>query len=888
MEKIYHVVPITHWDREWYLSFEEYRVNLIHVLDELLLTLENNEYRHFLLDGQTSAIDDYLEIRPENKEKLITLIRTGRLCIGPWYILPDEFLVSGESTIQNLILGRKMANELGGSMDIGYLPDSFCHIAQMPQILKGFGISDAVMWRGYGGEEGQDSSTFLWQAPNGDKVLTEHLPREGYGSNPINTVDDQKLREQFEQQKKDTDYRAQTPNRLWTSGSDHYGPYPKLPEAISKLNKMEGGRSVIHSSLPEFFNDLKKSLDINSLPIVKGELRFGYLWGFNLTGGIYSSRTYIKIENWRMQSFLERYVDPINALTNGKSQKALIQMGWKMLMQNHPHDSICGCSIDDVHREMMTRFQKVKNLGTGVLKKSLISLFPPSVDAKGDDESIIIFNPSPFERNESIETHVCFHLEDIVNKKFSKLPHNYNLPFAIFDEGMEVPYEILSQKEDWDVEERPGQNPLQIWSHRFQIRMLVKNLPPTGFKVLTIKKETPKALNQIELNSGESFIENKFLRVEINQEGSILIIDKNSQEKIGPLNIFQESGDVGDEYTYSPPLEDQIFYSNKFPVKIEMKKENFKNEIILSGSMILPEHSAENRKMREAKMVEMPFISKISLKPDSYLVNFETTIDNKSSDHRVRVKFSTGLKTNTHYAHTPFSIIERETKEYSKERYAKEFPTSLSPMHKMVMIEDNKKGMALFSEGLNEYELEKDTGNLFLTLFRSVGFLDRDDLINRAGGVAGLNNHRSVLDAQCLGKRTFKYALMPFSSPWKENFGKINEHCEIFHFPPLIETRKDGEHFRKMISGIKIDPSNVILSTVKESINGEGYIIRLYNPYDRTHMVKIDLGHPCLEIFKVKLDESKELKMDLEKNSFSFETLPFAINTFLINRKPLI
>jgi mannosylglycerate hydrolase len=855
----------------------------VHVLDELLLTLENHDYRHFLLDGQTSAIDDYLEIRPENREKLTKLIREGRLCIGPWYILPDEFLVSGESTIQNLILGRKMANDLGGSMDIGYLPDSFCHIAQMPQILKGFGINEAVVWRGYGGEQGQESSTFLWQAPNGDSVLTEHLPREGYGSNPINTVDEIKLRQQFEQQKNDTDYRAQTPNRLWTSGSDHYGPYPKLPEAISKLNKMEEGSKVIHSSLPEFFVELKKSLNLESLPIVNGELRFGYLWGFNLTGGIYSSRTYIKIENWRRQLFLERYVDPINALCGSKSQKALIQMGWKMLMQNHPHDSICGCSIDDVHKEMMTRFQKVKNLGTGVLKKSLISLFPPSIDARGDDESIIIFNPSPFERSESIETAICFHLEDIVNKKFSKLPHNFNTPFAIFNEkNEEVEYEILSQKEDWDVEERPGQNPLQIWSHRFQVRMFVKGLPPTGFKVLTIKKETPKAIKPNNLITGPTFIENDFLRVEVNNDGSISIEDKNSQEKFGPLNILQESGDVGDEYIYSPPIEDQIFKSNKFPVKLEITKEYFKTEINISGAMILPERAAENRKMRETKMVEMPFISKISLKPDSHLVHFETTIENNSSDHRVRVEFSTGLKTNKHYGHTPFSIIERETKEYSKERYAKEFPTPLSPMHKMVLVQDDKKGMALFSEGLPEYELEKDTGNLFLTLFRSVGFLDRDDLINRAGGVAGLNNHRSVLDAQCLGKMTFKYALMPFSSPWKENFAQINESAEKFHLPPLVEIRKDGKHFIKNIPGVLVEPSNVILSTIKESLDSKGYIIRLYNPIERSHLVKVELPTAPKQVFKVRLDETVISEMELNKNCFNFESGPYSIDTFLI------
>ncbi len=229
----YHVIPHTHWDREWYLSFDHFRVRLVQMLDDLLEILdERPEFKSFTLDGQTVVLDDYLEIKPANRDKIIKYVKEGRLFIGPWYILPDEFLVSGESTIRNLTRGREMAHAFGASMDVGYIPDSFGHIAQMPQILKGFGIDLAIVWRGFGGEPDQVSSEYRWKSPDGTIVLMEHLSDVGYSAGYFNSTDEDSAEERFLDFKKRVDFRANSPERLMLNGGDHHWPYRNLPDVL--------------------------------------------------------------------------------------------------------------------------------------------------------------------------------------------------------------------------------------------------------------------------------------------------------------------------------------------------------------------------------------------------------------------------------------------------------------------------------------------------------------------------------------------------------------------------------------------------------------------------------------------------------------------------------
>ncbi|MBV9278855.1 MAG: hypothetical protein JOZ41_02125 [Chloroflexi bacterium] len=171
------LVAHTHWDRAWYLPFQHFRIRLVRLIDRLLEILETDpDFRCFMLDGQMIVIEDYLEVRPERRGDIERLVRAGRLQVGPWYVLPDEFLVSPESLIRNLELGMRQADDFGGAMRVGYEPDAFGHIAQLPQIFAGFGIDNVVFWRGLGDEARELGSEFWWRAPDGTRALAIFLP----------------------------------------------------------------------------------------------------------------------------------------------------------------------------------------------------------------------------------------------------------------------------------------------------------------------------------------------------------------------------------------------------------------------------------------------------------------------------------------------------------------------------------------------------------------------------------------------------------------------------------------------------------------------------------------------------------------------------------------
>ena len=266
MARTVSIVPHTHWDREWYAPFQQFRLRLVELLDELLPRLEADpSYRHFLLDGQLAAVDDYLEVRPEEAARLIRLNRSGRLAMGPWYTLPDEFLVSGETLVRNLRLGLSRAATLGGAMDVGYLPDMFGHVAQMPQILRSFGFEHAVVWRGV--PAAVDRSAFIWTAPDGSSVRAEYLP-EGYGNGarlPDRAEDLLRLIDDFVV----THDATLVGPVLWMNGSDHVVPRPWLGQVVAEANELQDDYELVVRPLAEHLADGPTA----DLPAWQGELR---------------------------------------------------------------------------------------------------------------------------------------------------------------------------------------------------------------------------------------------------------------------------------------------------------------------------------------------------------------------------------------------------------------------------------------------------------------------------------------------------------------------------------------------------------------------------------------------------------------------------------------
>jgi mannosylglycerate hydrolase len=408
-----HIVSHTHWDREWYRPFQLFRLKLVHLIDGVLDLLDHNpQFKYFMLDGQTIVLDDYLAMRPEMEEKLRRYIQKGRLIIGPWHILPDMFLVGPESHIRNLLQGDRTASGFGRKMRIGYLPDPFGHPGQVPQILQGFGIDTACLWRGLDDEPAE----FWWESPDGSRVLMVYM-RDSYSNGaglPANNLPDFANAVAYEADLLGEHSVAM--DYLIMFGTDHMEPPPNTSNAIAYANKNLPDTRVIHSTLPDFVVALRAFLGKNkaALPVVTGELRA--CRRSHLLPGVLSSRMWIKQRNHAAENLLLKWVEPFStfaALAEPERKfptaidhpARLIHNTWRLLMENHPHDSICGCSIDQVHEEMKVRFDQVDQVGEELALQSLEILAASICTASEHGRSaVVVFNPSSSPRTDVITT----------------------------------------------------------------------------------------------------------------------------------------------------------------------------------------------------------------------------------------------------------------------------------------------------------------------------------------------------------------------------------------------------------------------------------------------------------------------------------------------------
>lgn len=378
-----HIISHTHWDREWYLPYEKHHVRLVKLVDELLNRLdEDNEFKSFYLDGQTIILEDYLQVRPENQERLQKYITEGRLLIGPWYILQDAFLTSGEANVRNMQIGHQDSKRYGEPSKIGYFPDTFGLVGQTPQLMLQSGINNAFFGRGVkptgfnntvsdGGYE-SSFSELIWEGPDGSKVLGILFANWYSNGNEV-PVNEAEAKVFWEKKLADARKFASTGELLFMNGCDHQPAQLDLPEAVETAKRLYPDMEFIHSNFPDYLKAVEGVMDRSSLSTVKGELRSQHTDGWGTLVNTASARVYLKQMNQEGQILLEKLAEPLASFAHllGKEYPHhLFNYAWKTLMQNHPHDSICGCSVDEVHREMVTRFDKSRHVAETIVEGS--------------------------------------------------------------------------------------------------------------------------------------------------------------------------------------------------------------------------------------------------------------------------------------------------------------------------------------------------------------------------------------------------------------------------------------------------------------------------------------------------------------------------------------
>ena len=556
----------SHWDREWYKTFEEYHLRLVDVLDDIFKKLENNEINCFYLDGQTVALTDYLEICPEKTDYVKQLIKDKKLFVGPFYDLADEFLVNGESLCRNLAIGLKEAQKYNADFKdfIGYLPDAFGHSAWMPTIFKLAHIDKAIVWRGVG----EAPQEFNWVAPNDDTIKTTFLKNGYYQDFFAQKSYKNNLNKLLENLQKNS---VDNLPLLLPIGADHLGCEDNIKAKIKNFNRNNNKFKIKLASLKEYFERTNEKLNLQT---IRGELR-NNLNNYVLPS-VASSRVYLKQRNMQLQWKLGKIVEPLFAFLSEQNKrfgkKEVFEYAWKLLIQNHARDSICGCSLDAVHKENEIRFDKVEQICDGLMDNAIFNL---AKEISKKEIGVINLSNYDFDGVVSFYSDKKLDLPVVGKKKMFPIEISQDIHNIPIQENYKYYYEYLM--------------PATINSMSLGVCSLV-DIKKTN-NILSVTKNS---------------LENEFLKVKVNKDGTLNIQNKFSNKEFKNILRITDEADVGDSYTFSCiPNDKKLFASFKTS---EVVEDNELRKILrLYYELNIPTH-AKNDKERSKKLIKHNFV----------------------------------------------------------------------------------------------------------------------------------------------------------------------------------------------------------------------------------------------------------------------------------------
>ena len=834
MVKKVFVVPHTHWDREWFFTSDQAKVYLLKDLKDVLDHLEaSGQYGSFLLDGQSSLIEDYLNWRPQERKRVEKLVKEKKLILGPWYTQTDQYLASGESIINNLRIGMKQSDELGGHMNIAYVPDSFGQESSMPQIYQQLGINDAVLYRGFSLDDTKQSE-FTWQGEDGSEISVFRMAC-GYFIGGV--VDETKLAQLMtEEPFKTVVDQASTDNVLFPNGSDMAPLRFDLPEFIERLNQANKGKFTFEvASLEDYIAAVKEAKP--ELRLITGEQDCGK--DMRVHKSISSSRADLKALNTKLQNYLANVVEPVLALGSyfglPYPTKALEDL-WKKMAKNAAHDSMGNCVSDRVNADIKARYQKVEDIATALVEVTLRQI-STGVKNDGHPITLTVFNTLPVERG------------GVVSKRIYSPSRNFKIQDY---NGQNIPFEITAVKDVTElitsstIQLDPGQAiylPEKVY--QLDVNMQLASIPAFGYKQLSLVSEQDQEIDLPTRQTGTK-IENEFYQISVNVDGSLDILDKLNNHLYRKQAILEENGDDGDSYNYSPAKQDLVSYSTAQPHRSQCIQNALSSKLIIDYDFSVPSDLAARAK--GLTDVKMPTQMIVTLDQASKLIKFELNVDNRlPRSHRLCIDFDSEVVTNTSIADIQFGTIKRPLtkkqalKDWHQNQGAwQEKPISINTVQSFVAMSDDERGLALIPQGVREYEcIGKDNATIRLTVFRTYGMLGKRDLLYRPGRASGdetvptpeaeLNQHLSFELAMTTMQTGYDQAALASEVKAFETPLQVYQYAEFlngrltFPFNPVKRTA-DPE-----LSLFKTD-NQLVISTVEQTEEGTGYQMRLYNP----------------------------------------------------------
>ena len=777
------IVPHTHWDREWYLPFQHFRLKLVKLIDHVMNLTEQHDFQ-FMLDGQTIVLEDYLEIKPENKDRLMNLIRLNKIAVGPWYLLPDEWLIGAESFIRNLETSIDLARELDiPFMQVGYLPDQFGHTRAIPQILSNLTpFKAAVMWRGVGPEI--TTVPFKWKSEFNaqEEILGVYMPY-GYGNAADLPDEEEPLNQAIIEKVEELQQFSPLPNYLLMYGTDHQFPSPEIIPYV-KLMDIEN-YDVNFGFLEDYVTKLQNSIvDFNYVPVeYSGEFRSSAR--APLLQDTYSARMWIKQWNQKVEDLLVLYTEPLLThfwlFGNRGYPENYLKLAWKWLLKNQTHDGICGCSVDQTHDEMISRFSWAESIAASQIN-DLREDLEKYIDTNDDGyATLVVYNPSnsteipnliEFEYDSRVtitgiknDQEIIFPVqsesssEDILfENTFSPIMLKAGLKMLPGRQISDVYLneQIIEEDEDsevcrvtllcakvpigdFSVDELKKKASALIESKKFK-KFHVKATLGSKQKYTALTTLTPWSFNKFQLITSsldlpesefmvsKNAVSNKYYEVSFNNDGTFDYYDKIKKVGYESLHKYEDWGDKGDEYTFGRIGPENVKVKN---VKREIVSEGpIYFDILQQSNLELYKSLDKDRNKRIGK-VETSVETLFRFYKEIPLIEFKTKLTNKAKDHRLRICFDLPYRSFETLTATHFGTIKRNSIQYGDETYV-EMPSGIQAQKRYIRVNDTLKQSAitLINKGLPEVELVEGS-RLALTLIRSVGYLSRMDFDER-------------------------------------------------------------------------------------------------------------------------------------------------------------
>jgi 2-O-(6-phospho-alpha-D-mannosyl)-D-glycerate hydrolase len=858
---VIHLVPHTHWDREWYEPFQVFRMRLVDLIDQLLERMAADPRLRFTLDGQTATVDDYLEIRPEAEPLIRQLIAEGRLAIGPWMILLDEFLVSGETIVRNLEMGWARAEALGGSMRVGYLPDMFGHIAQMPQILRRAGIDRAVVWRGV--PASIDRHHFLWRSPDGSVVDTEYLVG-GYGNGAYLFDVPDRLGVKLGEYRRDNALTYGDRSLLAMYGTDHAVPSPKLADLVELVNASGGDVEVRLATLTEYLDRDRAQHPgpAGDAPTWEGELRSGAR--ANILMNVISARVDLKAAAARAERRLERYAEPLAALHGTTWPARLLELAWRRLVENSAHDSICGCSHDEVVAQVIGRYAEAEQIASGLVA-SVVRSIAGRLPAGG----WAVVNPSPFDRHDIVELDIAVPSEwpavavrvgdelvptqELVREGAAQ--GEYRVRGADLEEffyrrrhGRELLGRFINASEidaasspprvtvhldrvadppELDVDdliaaiELAGQErPDEVWDVTIDVtkrRRVLARLPAPalGYAWATEVEasEAGAAVIPNPVEGADRTLRNGLVEIEVRDDGTFRL--SGGGVTLDGVGRIVDGGDAGDSYNYGPPATDSIV---EVPASVDVRIGQhgpLRGELTIVRAFAWPHALTADATARAPQTVLTTVTTTLELRADEPFVRVAVAFDNDSTDHRVRFHVPLPAPVGGSSAEGQFAVVERGLE---VEAGHGEVPVPTFPAVAFTSV----AGCSVLLDQVTEYEVV-DGREIALTLLRSFGLISRNANPYREDPAGP---EVPVPAAQLLGARSFRFALFPHADTWRD--AGTRAAAERFRHPfVVVRSTGDADAPTAPVGGLRLEGNAAVLSSVRK--RGDWTEIRVVN-----------------------------------------------------------